>query len=368
MKRCKHILMITPDQFGYHTDDYYHAFYLREQYDITILCYDLGKEKVKMDGVKVEYIKYSSNKIKNELLLFKKTNNLNRTHSVDLVFARFFITSFILRLWLINKPFINDIRTGSVSQKKFKRRVYNSLVLLTNKLFSHTTIISKNLADYLGINKEYTILPLGSNKMISSNKSFEEPFCEMNVLYIGTFDNRNIDEVVYGFYKFYNEYNEKVNTSLKLIGYSNSLHTTERLKSAIKKCSDAPIEYIGRVKNYNLGKYLSQSDIGISYIPKTEYFDNQPPTKTFEYLINGLICIATNTKENKKIINSKNGILIEDNSNSLYHGLKQAYNQLNNFSRKEVSDSVKEYTWENIHKNILIPLIEKEIEKNSNCY
>jgi len=42
------------------------------------------------------------------------------------------------------------------------------------------------------------------------------------------------------------------------------------------------------------------------------YYDCQPATKTFEYILSGMVCIATSTYENKKLINNINGVLCND--------------------------------------------------------
>lgn len=40
----------------------------------------------------------------------------------------------------------------------------------------------------------------------------------------------------------------------------------------------------------------------------TEYYDSQPPTKTFEYALSGLYVLATKTRENEKVITNDNGV------------------------------------------------------------
>lgn len=38
------------------------------------------------------------------------------------------------------------------------------------------------------------------------------------------------------------------------------------------------------------------------YVPITDYYEYQPPTKTFEYVLSGLLCLATATSSNKEVI------------------------------------------------------------------
>ena len=57
----------------------------------------------------------------------------------------------------------------------------------------------------------------------------------------------------------------------------------------------------------------------------TKFYDIQTPTKTFEYIISGLFCIATNTTANKNLINKDNGILCDDNATSFSNALMKLY-------------------------------------------
>jgi nucleoside-diphosphate-sugar epimerase len=82
---------------------------------------------------------------------------------------------------------------------------------------------------------------------------------------------------------------------------------------------------VRRTSGFNRGRvehiYFDIHNIGVSYIPMLKCFDNQPPTKTFEYLLSGMPVIATATNANKDIINDVNGVLINDNSEEVYNGL-----------------------------------------------
>ena len=83
----------------------------------------------------------------------------------------------------------------------------------------------------------------------------------------------------------------------------------------------------------------------------TDFFEHQPPTKTYEYLMNGLFTLATGTYENKKIINKSNGIIIEDNEDSVYRALEESLKMLPIINRDEIIKSIEKYSWENICNN-----------------
>ena len=103
--------------------------------------------------------------------------------------------------------------------------------------------------------------------------------------------------------------------------------------------------------------YFEESNVGISFVPCTKYYDCQPPTKTFEYLLYGLPVIATNTTENNIIINSSNGLLIKDSSASFCEAIELLISKSYNNSLIQ-NDSIK-YSWEKIVEIYFLPLIEK---------
>jgi glycosyltransferase involved in cell wall biosynthesis len=80
----------------------------------------------------------------------------------------------------------------------------------------------------------------------------------------------------------------------------------------------------------------------------TPYYDVQPPAKTFEYLLSGMPVIATQTSENKKLINPGNGILIGESAEEFYLGLKKIYESRDSFDSKLIRDSNINHTWEKI--------------------
>jgi glycosyltransferase involved in cell wall biosynthesis len=89
----------------------------------------------------------------------------------------------------------------------------------------------------------------------------------------------------------------------------------------------------------------------------TDYYDVQPVTKTFEYLLSGMPVIATNTSENRKVINQGNGVLIGDTAEDFYTGLKTILKNRLFFDSVKIRNNSMEYTWYNIvDKNLKIYL------------
>ncbi len=122
------------------------------------------------------------------------------------------------------------------------------------------------------------------------------------------------------------------------------------------------ISFLGEIRPPILYKYFDSSNIGVSFIPITKYFNCQPATKTYEYLINGMPVIATNTHENKKIINENNGVLINDDVNSFAEGLYILYKNRKQYSFNNITYLSSNYSWENILKKYLDPIINSNYE------
>ena len=85
----------------------------------------------------------------------------------------------------------------------------------------------------------------------------------------------------------------------------------------------------------------------------TPYFDCQPPTKTFEYLLSGMPVIATATYENSLVVNDGNGVLINDTADSFCEGLEKLANNRVVYNSEKILTTCKQYTWENIIHNDL---------------
>lgn len=349
--------MISPDQFGYHTDDYYRAYYARNEFDVIVLCYDHGKEKIDLVGVTVHYIPYYNKKrFRNELNLYFEIKRLIPIEKIEIVITRFFLLCFSYKLLLEKRlKWILDIRTGAVSSNAKKRWIYNSLLRISTKFYKNISIISESLAKELKL-KDYSVIPLGGKALVNKDNVIDS-ITELNFIYVGVFDDRNLDIVLQAFCTFYRAYFPVVSTKLTIVGYANSENEERKIVEIIQANKDVPINFVGRVPNNRLEKYFMMSNIGISFVPITPWFNLQPPTKTFEYVVNGMVCLATETYENKLVIKSNNGVLVQDNEASVLEGMIKVFELRDSFSRKKIMDQSRIYTWESVYKHTLSKLL-----------
>lgn len=228
-------------------------------------------------------------------------------------------------------------------------RSYNNKILKESEVFENITIITDEVRKLLKIPEDKcNILPLGGKTLIKLEDDLNLDLDKkISLIYVGTFTRRRIIDTVKAFNKLSEKYNGE-NLEYKLIGFFENDIDEKMLLEEINKNQFNNIKYLGRVKNEELGKYFLESNIGVAFIPITEYFTNQPATKTYEYLFNGLFVIATSTIENQKVVNNKNGILIDDTEEAFYDALEYLYNNKVSFSRREIINTINNNSWENI--------------------
>jgi len=269
-------------------------------------------------------------------------NELKKGYGLNIII--YFRGCSFLKIACPRHTFLLDIRTGSVSNKKINRLAYDLLMTVEASFFKHISIISKSLAQKLGLGQKAYILSLGADVISACEKTFDS----MNLLYVGTLYNRNIDQTIKGFSKFYHEYKNKIPTCYTIVGKGLTTEE-EQLRALVKRYGiGSSVKIAGQIPHDRLKPFFDTHNIGVSYIPKTDYFEVQPPTKTYEYLLSGMPVIATETLENANIIDDKNGILINDTSEDFYQGLVKIYRHKKKYHSKEIRFNSLKYTWSEI--------------------
>lgn len=345
----KKLVSINQSQFGHHTDAYYHCKYLKETFSIVYICWDHGLKKIDMDGVKVVYVSRNGNFLIRTLRFLRYALRHIRDKKA-IVFVMYFKgVSFVLRLMRPRHCFVLDIRTASVHKSPIVRRLHDMRLKFESRFFRNITVISESLAEKLGIANRAHILPLGADIISSVHKSFDS----LNLLYVGTLFNRNIGVTIRGFKQFFNDFKDRIAISYTIIGDGPNNEVRE-LKDLVSRYGlSSVVKVTGLIPHTQLKPWFDAANIGVSYIPMTDYYDCQPVTKTFEYLLSGMSVIATNTSENRKVINLYNGVIVGDSVEDFHSGLKAIYEKRHLFDSVVIRRNALGHTWRNIIKENL---------------
>jgi glycosyltransferase involved in cell wall biosynthesis len=343
----KKLIFVNQEQFGYHIDTYQYCKYLKDIFTIVYICWDYNLPKIEMEGLKVTYVSRKGNILIRSLrFVGQALSQMNDKQLV--VFIKYFKgISLAVRLLRPGIPFVLDIRTGSVHKNTLIRRFRDVLMKFETRFFRNITIISKSLAEKLGIVEKAHILPLGADYISLSNKTFNR----LDLLYVGTLFNRNIEVTIYGFKQFYETFQNQIFMTYTIIG-DGPKKEAHALRNLVSQYGlSHVVKVTGRIPFTDLDPYFNACNIGVSYVPLTDYYDCQPMTKTYEYLLSGMPVIATSTQENMLVINPLKGILVGDTAENFFSGLKTIVKKRRLFDSTEIRNDVIQYNWKNVVQN-----------------
>lgn len=346
-----HVVIIAPVQFGYHIDTYYYCKHLRGRCHVTYIGWDNEFPAIVIEGINVISVNRRGGPYR--VIRFLQAVWQATPQASSIVFIKYCkFTSWIIRIIRPRNPMVLDIRTGSVAKNALARRCFDALMKIEALFFKNVTIISEGLAKKLNLETKTTILPLGAEIISPVEKNFES--CRM--LYVGTFYNRNLENVIRGLGEYFSQQSNTEEIFLTIVGDGIPGQLEALIAEAKRIGVHEFIEFRGRVPHDQLRPIFDNHNVGIAYIPLTSFYDDQPPTKTFEYLMSGMPVIATKTKANQQIINYENGILIGDASHDVCSGIGEMVKKLNHFSSCDIRASVRNHEWSRIVNNLYIYL------------
>lgn len=353
----KKLLIISKDQFGYHTDIYKWCEYLRDEYKIETVTFK-GRPKVELDGVTNHYVA-NSGKIQIRGLRYILTCLWHILFFKGIILVCHFKECYILKKCFPWKKMILDIRTLGVSKDNNIRKRTDAVIKRNTENFDYVTIISEGLRKKLALPEEKSaILPLGADAVSMTTKSFEK----LRLLYIGTLSNRDIHKTIEGISIAMNQ-NKNLDIHYDIIGDGLGNELEELKQLVVEKSLEKHVTLHGYIQHKSLQSFLDNCNIGVSFVPITEYYEHQPATKSFEYILSGLYTIATGTYCNKEIITKGNGIIIEDTPESFAKAILEIYSKKDTIDGKSISSTLQEHKWENLVNNQMKPILENYYKK-----
>lgn len=352
----KRVIFVAPTQYGYNMDYFKYCELLSTNYEVHYLGIDCGRVLRESSNVKVHNVKRG--KIGGRLSLLYNLFKLNRHHSFDKIFIYAVPLSSLALLFTEHDNVILDIRTSAISGK-IKSKIINKLISIESHFFKTTSVISFGVADFMKIkSKRIRLLPLGADVGLLTDRDNQR----VSLLYVGTFYDRHIENTVLGVKKLlsFEDNLTPQNFNYYIIGFGSAKEVS-LVKNAIE--ANGLQKYVffeGEKRFEQLMPYYEMCNVGVSYIPLTDYYDCQPPTKTFEYLLNSMAVIATPTTENNAIINETNGVILKgDSPDDFALGVKELIEKLPSLDFRDIHLQSLKYTWENILKENLIHIIEE---------
>ncbi len=350
----KRLLILDPVQYGYSASTYYYTENI-SSYNITFLTVFSGKKRLKESNCRVRYLPKYNFRILNQInFLIQSILEIRRGY--DAILTLWFPLCFLIRLGN-NKNNILDIRTGFVRHSNKKINLFlNKFISFDSHFFNKVIVISKHLANMLGIDsKRLTISSVGSSKKVFKERTNKK----VNLLYVGTLQNRNIHETVIGLKLALKKLDNGTDISYTIVGDSFNGNEKAEIKILVDQLGLSKIvRLVGYIPRDKIDVFFYNNNVGVSYVPVVDYYNNQSPTKTYEYLASGMPVIATKNSVNKLIITDSNGILIDSTPESFCDSIIYIYKNLKKYDFKRIYDSSVEYNWENIVKKNIQPLLQ----------
>jgi glycosyltransferase involved in cell wall biosynthesis len=242
-----------------------------------------------------------------------------------------------------------DIRTGDLSDIKIVRFLKNGEITLFTFLYRRVSVISESLAGKLSIPKRKTIiLPLGGELQEIPGKNFDS----LKLLYVGTLDNRNIHDTVYGLSAYLKQH-PSGKISYDIIGTGSRYWLNLLNKSIVDTDLNSTVCLHGSKSLSEVIPFFEMCNIGIVYVPQRDYYQFQPSTKLYESLLAGMPVIATNTYENKIALKQECGVLTDDNPVSFCNALEQIKAKKHLYASDKIKKLYHDSCWDYIVKDKL---------------
>lgn len=342
-------------QFGYLTDTYSYCRYLTGTYDITYVCWDYGLKRIAMPGVRVVYVPRSGRKVRRWRAFVDTVLQELRSGGHDISFIVYFRGCSWLWRAAASHPMILDIRTGSVRTNALLRWFENVLLRVEATGFRNVTVISRSLMEALRLDpRKCSVIPVGANPLEIPPKSFRE----IHLLYVGTLLGRDIHKTVEGFDRVKSEVGADVEITYDIAG-DGPEDDKARLLAAIERSEHKKaIRYHGRVPHAEILPLFERANVGVAFVPLRPWYQCQPVTKVFEYLLAGMPVIATATRENARVIHPGNGVLIEDSVEGFVTGLREVLEHRSRYESDRIKDEQRGSRWEAIVEHDLKPSLE----------
>jgi glycosyltransferase involved in cell wall biosynthesis len=146
--------------------------------------------------------------------------------------------------------------------------------------------------------------------------------------------------------------------SLSLVGFG-SADERGRLEEAIRRNQlESVVEVHPRIDNDEVPELVSRFNVGVAFTPREPWYEHQPSTKIYEYFQSGLLCIATDSEANRRVVDPANGVLVDGTPEGFCRGLEEVVEMLPRWRPDDVVATVERWSWERIVNTRLVPILD----------
>lgn len=348
----KKVLIVAPYQFGELSDCYYWAKYATlEGIKVTYIGYRYKNRVLrerKCEGVTVIGVPHVSNRLLLGFMFFWSIIwNMIRHNIKNVIICRFPHCEIVPRIFP-KRNIILDVRTLSVNPDIEVRKREDAQLRNIKQNFKTCSVISTGVSERIGGTNE--ILPLGAESFSLKAKDFSE----LKLFYIGGFTGRNLHVFLEGLWLAKEKYG--IEFQFDLVG-GGTREVEAQLQEIVRSKNLRNVRFHGFLNHDDAKHFFDECNVGVCFVPVTDYYQHQPPTKLYEYLLSGMATISTNTFSNEEAMNVSNGIVIRDTVDDVCEGLYKLYQNRMIYNSQQIVADAQYCTWQNIVKKYFLKLI-----------
>jgi len=348
----------------------------RQGLDVSVIAPGRPDEPVLevIDGVRVHRVTlHSIGRFSFDRIRFLiRASRILRRQAFDLIHVYAFVGAGLLRLLSgrSGARWLYDCQTSAIKPPLLG--LQNWLIRMESRGFDAITVLSTGIRDIVfGRGTPVAaIVPLGADferfqrmapdRTLMSRLGISAADCVL--CYCGTLDhNRRMDKLIDAF-----AFTARQDDSAKLLVIGDGSALGE-LKEQVRRLQLGDrVVFTGLVPYNEIPAYLSIATIGLAFISMDACFEHQPPTKTVEYLAQGLPVIASDTAGNRAFVrHDVNGILSPDTTEAYGRAMLELVRDTGRRQRLagNARDSVKDFEWKEIVSNIVIPAYQEILRR-----
>jgi glycosyltransferase involved in cell wall biosynthesis len=275
-----------------------------------------------------------------------------------------YIFYFLFPVIYHRKLFFVQLGAVDVNKSRVKRFFYNTICGFNLLFYKHIGINPNMPAGKVLIKKhkipQKKIIPVivGMPDYGFNPKKFDW----LRLAYIGTLNTREIWKSIRGVALF-KIHHPEIKLTYDIIGAGNVLEQQKIINEIGNGNLNKIVRYHGPLSVDEVKKIFIECNVGISYIPKKDYFENNS-TKTVEYLLAGMAVIATDSKVLREIVKPESGVLCEDNPEDFAKAIFQIYNNFPKYDSNIIRAEYEKLSISTTMSEVYFPAIDKLIRKH----